>query len=197
LAQTLTLVAERYLWADRWAETVRWADRAIVSSAEFQQATGQKDGFAQLDQAYQLKAVALNWLDKGQEAVAAIDESIRLSSPQNKAYQRMMRAWYVAKSGDHAEAVRLVKAELAGGNTNTLDAALAYALCVKAAKDDEKLGEGYAKEAVTLLRKTLDAKGFQYPWRKDADLNPIRERADFKAVFAELEKQTALKPPAK
>ncbi len=67
-----------------------------------------------------------------------------------------------------------------------------HQLCVKAAKGDEKLREENAKGGVALLWRTLDAKGFGYPWRKDADMNPIRDRADFKAVFAEFEKQSAL-----
>jgi serine/threonine protein kinase/WD40 repeat protein/tetratricopeptide (TPR) repeat protein len=196
LAQTMTQIADRYLGANRWEDAVRWADRAIGTSAEFRKTTGQKEEFAQLDQAFQLKAISLNWLDRGKEAVTAIDEAIRLTAPANRPYQRLMRARYVAKTGDHQEAAKLVKAELAGGNTNTWDAALAYALCVKAAKDDEKLKEEYAKEAVALLRLTLAAKKFNAPWKTDADLNPIRERADFKAVMAEFELLSAGKRQA-
>ena len=44
------------------------------------------------------------------EAVTAIDESIRRVADADKPYQRMMRARYVAKTEDHQEAVRLVKA---------------------------------------------------------------------------------------
>jgi tetratricopeptide (TPR) repeat protein len=197
LVEATTKIAHEFLRADRWTETVEWSDRAIRQLQDYSKkwAGGSKTTY-KVDVAlpHHLKAIALNWLGNGKEAVAAIDESIRLSSPKNKPYQRMMRARYVAKTGDHVEAAKLVKAELSAGNTNTWDAALAYSLCVKAATGDEKLQEYYAKEAVAMLKKTLDAKGFNYPWRGDPDLNPIRNRTDFKAVLAELEKLSSPKP---
>jgi tetratricopeptide (TPR) repeat protein len=190
-------IGEMYLWEDRYPEAVDWSERAIKLWTEVIHPDAlSRPGFNDPRRyAHCHKAIALNWLDRGKEAVAAIDESIKLAPPADKTYQRMMRARYVAKTGDHAEAAKQVKALLAEPNLNPnhWDAALAYALCARAAKGDEKLQEEYAVEAVRLLRRVLDARQYGYPWRTDRDLNSIRERADFRALVTELNR--SVPPP--
>jgi tetratricopeptide (TPR) repeat protein len=195
LAQGVTDIGEAFLWADDWTEAVAWSDKAIERWAEYYKKWPlRRNEFHYTRSPHWVKAVALNWLGKGKEAVAEIDESIKVSTPEEQRYQRMMRARYVAQAGDHAGAVKAVKAETAAGNTNVWDAAVAYSLGVRAAKGDAKLQEEYAKEAVALLRKALDAGENGYPWRKDADLNPLRERDDFRKLMAELDVKS---PPVK
>jgi tetratricopeptide (TPR) repeat protein len=160
LAQTTNDIAEAFLSSDRYEEAVAWADRAAAGWADSRKRWPLQPGDpAPYRPPHWVKAVALDWLDKGEEAVTAIDESIKVASPEEKLYQRMMKARYVVKSGKHKEAAKLVveiQAE-ANPNPNFWDASLAYSLCVKATKGDEKLQEEYAKAAIALLQKALDA----------------------------------------
>ena len=191
-----------FLWADYWAESVEWSDRAIKLWTDYyseydrqskeQPALFPKipDEQRQIRFAYWHKAVALNWLDKGQEAAAAIDESIKLAPDKDKMYQRMQRARYTAKYEGHEAVTKHVRELLRKlpdpqPTYYFWDAALAYSLCAKAAKGDEKLQAVYATEAVALLEKAVGLGFNDLPlMKKDADLNPLRERDDFKAVLA-------------
>jgi hypothetical protein len=71
------------------------------------------------------------------------------------------------------------------------DTACAFALCVPLADEPEKK-ENYAKRAVELLSQAA-AKGFKdvAHVRQDTDLDPLRQRDDFKKFLAELAAKTA------
>lgn len=198
LAQALAEIGDTLLWADCFAESVEWEDRALAEWAAYYQKWPLPPGTPDSTQRiHWAKAIALNWLDKGEEAVKAIDESIRRVEGGEKVKQQMMRARYVAKSGDQKEAANeareLLKTPYTGPDPQWYhwDAALAYSLCVRSTKDDE-LKKEYAAEAIRLLKKAMECGFDDLPlMKKDKDLDAIRDRAEFKAVLADLEKKLA------
>jgi hypothetical protein len=125
---------------------------------------------------------------------------------------RLFRARSLAKQGEHIDAAVEVQAiagtvELASGTMYNL--ACALAISVSAAQQDKRLrltasearAEQYAKGALTWLRKSRDAGFFRIPGnieqlRKDADLDSLRTREDFKQFLAELEKTKLQGAPA-
>jgi hypothetical protein len=78
----------------------------------------------------------------------------------------------------------------ARGATDLYNAACGYALCVPLT-DEPEMKEAYATGAVQLLRRTI-AQGYKnaIQLKKDADLDALRPRADFKKLLAELEAAT-------
>jgi hypothetical protein len=70
------------------------------------------------------------------------------------------------------------------------DAACVFALSAAAVHDDDKQAEPYAVRAVELLRQAV-AKGFKdvAHLKKDSDLDPLRQREDFKKLLRELERK--------
>ena len=77
----------------------------------------------------------------------------------------------------------------------TYDAACAWSLASGLARDDVKVREEFASQAMTLLRKTPTGKSYFFDssaklaahMKQDADMNPLRERADFQKLLADLE----------
>jgi hypothetical protein len=142
------------------------------------------------------RAVALNWLGRGAEALAEMERSLRYTPEPERLNPQMICARYMAQAGDHKGATRKVR-DLVGKPPDGeprrwfyWDAALAYALAVKAAKGDEKLRAAYTEEAIALLKRAVAAGFDDVPlFKKDADLNPIRHRSEVKAIIAELEKR--------
>jgi len=117
---------------------------------------------------------------------------------------RAFRALSLAHRSDHARAVAEVESF---ADTPVLTADILYnlactlAISVSAARQDhhlspterDDLAEHYAKDAMTWLRRSLSAGHFQPPgaiedFKKDADLDPLRNRKDFKQFLAALEK---------
>src|SRR5262249_49780523 len=144
-----------------------------------------------LQWSYWNRAVALNWLDRGSEALAAMQLSLRYTPEAEKLNSQMLCAHYMAKVGDHKGATRKVQELIGKPSDGGLrrwfywEAALAYALSVKAAQGDEKLQAAYAEEAIALLKRAVAAGFDDVPIIKtDPDLNPIRDRADFKTFVA-------------
>jgi hypothetical protein len=116
---------------------------------------------------------------------------------------RIFRALSLARAGDHIKAVSAAN-ELSQGKD--VNAAVLYDLAcvcslasaaVKPAAADanaksQKLKEQYAMRALELLRQAI-AKGFKdvAHMKKDTDLDPLRQRDDFKKLVAEMEKTQA------
>ena len=75
------------------------------------------------------------------------------------------------------------------------NAACAWSLMSGLVIDDAKQKEEYVGKAMALLRKTPTGKGYVFDspgkfaarMKQDADMNPLRERADFKKLIADLE----------
>jgi serine/threonine-protein kinase len=99
----------------------------------------------------------------------------------------------LARNGKHAEAAtearRFTEAKTAGADTLfTMSGVLAVA--AEVAKEDSALAEGYASEAMNLLRRAHAAGFFRTPahhklLHEDKDLDALRSRQDFKQLCSE------------
>jgi hypothetical protein len=124
-----------------------------------------------------------------------MDLAMKYTADEVKPYHQMMRIRYVAKSGDHRLAAKQLAEELAKPipAPNYWDAAVAYSLCVRAAKGDEKLQAEYGDLAIATLKKSIaSGSGHFGRFYKDKDLDPLRDRDDFKKMLESL-----LKPDPK
>jgi tetratricopeptide (TPR) repeat protein len=140
------------------------------------------------------------------EAAAALGITPKPLPPLD-AGERMLWAQEVAKKGDHALAAKNAnKIALSSKHPGVLyNAACVYALCA-GATPDEKLKAGYADSAVYFLDKAFaaDLKGFFAATgngnvfdriREDTDLDPIRDREDFKKLIERVSKPREVTPP--
>jgi hypothetical protein len=151
------------------------------------------------------RADALSRLGRYTEALADCDRAIAMDDGRTQELSRLRRAIVLARTGDHrraaAEAATL--AELAPGanspGSREYNLACVLALAAEAARGDAALapadrasaGERYAARAVALLGRARDAGFFRDPAKvtqmdRDADLIPLRPRADFQALRAAL-----------
>jgi tetratricopeptide (TPR) repeat protein len=135
------------------------------------------------------------------------------ASPTNAAFRNTMAetlrlpAMMLIARGEHESVPKCVAdfLEKSGNSAGaTYDAACYLALCVPLAEKDGKLPEAkrkelaqkYAERAVALLRQAIDKGWANAEWMKqDKDLDPIRDRDDFKQCVADLNKKLA--PPKK
>src|SRR5262249_43177891 len=125
-----------------------------------------------------------------------------LDGNQPQAAIRLGRALTLARAGDHARAASEVGelSTLAGPDGNLLLAgARALALASLAARTDAKLSteerqtlaDHYASQAIDWLRRSFQADppsgpGIVKDLRRQTDWEPLRQRADFQALIAEL-----------
>jgi eukaryotic-like serine/threonine-protein kinase len=196
-------VGNMYLDEHRYAEAADWSDRATRLFTEYYKTHGNPpfENDNQLRHTHRNRAVAFNWLDRGAEAVAEIDLALKYTPVADQPYYQIMRVRYVAKSGDHRLAANQAAAALAKPNRGLgywyyWDAALAYSLCVRAAKNDPKLQTEYGDLAIATLKKSLDM-GFNDLdlIKKDPDLEALRGRNDFRKLVAQLEAKAAASRP--
>jgi len=141
------------------------------------------------------RALALVRMGKYAAAVKDCDRAIELSAPPEQAKYRALRATARLRAGQVAEAVTEV-AELTSSGAGRPGAAGWSAghwyefACVYAAASGKVADRSreYADRAMELLRQAVRA-GFKDLARmaKDADLDPIRDRNDFKKLLAELQ----------
>jgi tetratricopeptide (TPR) repeat protein len=143
-----------------------------------------------LSAAYQGRAVCLGKLQKYPESLADWDRCLELIPPNELPKYQLMRALAVCRSGKVSDALaegeRLKK--LAGRDgTDEFNFALLY--LVAAGKTAEKRREyedaamGHLEEAVKLGYKNVTR------WASDKDLDPLRERDEFKKLLADLRAQ--------
>jgi hypothetical protein len=127
------------------------------------------------------------------------------AAPRNVIYRRFFRNNLTAllesllALGDHAaaaQAARKLTALAFEPSGDTYDAACAFARCGPLALKDaslpeskrQELARSYADEAMALLRQAV-ARGWKDAahMQQDPDLNPLRNRDDFKKLIADLE----------
>jgi tetratricopeptide (TPR) repeat protein len=148
------------------------------------------------------RALALKKLKRHAEAVRDWDRAIELDEGPNRRPFRISRAVSLARAGDHVKAVADANALLQGYDVNGAELynlACVCALALEAVEaaaskgkaESEKLKEQYAERALELLRQA-SAKGYKEiaHMKKDKDLDPLRQRQDFKKLIAELESRT-------
>jgi tetratricopeptide (TPR) repeat protein len=150
-----------------------------------------------LAKSYYGRADALAAHHRHPEALKDLDRVLALYANDPSARQR--QAATLAHLGEHARAAAAVE-ELAAltrvSAACLYDLAGTYSLCAAAADKDGNLApaernqtaEKYAAQAVALLRRAVQA-GFEglAQAKKDTALDPLRRRADFKQLLAELE----------
>jgi serine/threonine protein kinase/tetratricopeptide (TPR) repeat protein len=156
-------------------------------------------------------AVLYRDVGRGDEARAAAEEAVRdfdrglaAAPAASKPVFRALRAGALARLGDHAraaaEADELTKAGSPDANT-LYQLARAYSQAALAARQDTKLSEAeraraaaaHAERAVELLRKAAETKQFRSAGnvkrlREEKDLDPLRDRDDFKKLLDGLAK---------
>jgi serine/threonine protein kinase len=140
---------------------------------------------------YSNRAVALRQLHQYAEAVQDLDRAIELSPKTDQMRFRLARATSRLQLGDVPKAI----AEVVQLTKEVGDAHQWYSIaCFYAIAAGELAGNGqeYADRAMELLQKAVQA-GFRDLdlMAKDADLDPIREREDFKKLLKELQESLA------
>jgi serine/threonine protein kinase/tetratricopeptide (TPR) repeat protein len=135
------------------------------------------------------RADALVKLDRHAEALADWDQTVDLSDPKQRPEMQAYRALSRLRAGKAEDAVaevaELTKLNIWNG-AGLYNFACIYA--VASAKDKARQEE-HAQRAVALLRQAVKA-GFTDValMKKDTDLDPLRQRDDFKKLLAELDK---------
>jgi serine/threonine protein kinase len=183
-------------YSSKPADSLEWFDKAIdmlrpVHEADPRDVTAKQ--FLRISHAN--RALAYHATGKHNEAVNDWDKAVELSPPQQQPAFRASRAKSQLQAGMVAEAVAEVAELTKLPNWNAgrwYDFACVYA--VASGKIADKKAE-YADRAMELLAKAVKA-GYKdvANMKKDTDLDPLREREDFKTLMAELEKKY---PPSK
>jgi serine/threonine protein kinase/tetratricopeptide (TPR) repeat protein len=137
-------------------------------------------------------------LRRHDEALKAIDRAIALDDSRNPRY-RLKRAETLLRLGEYpraADAAGEVAVTQALPPGDRYDLACVYSLCVPAAAMDarlseaerDRLAEDYGGRAVAQLRRAIEA-GYRDAdhMKTDSDLDPLRQREDFRKLITELE----------
>jgi serine/threonine-protein kinase len=144
------------------------------------------------------RAEALDRLGRHAEAAADWEQAIaRNDERPSEGWLGLRRALSLARAGQHREATAAVEALLQPGNVASgalYDAACVYALAAAQAaraappQTSSLRAEQWASRAVALLRQTVQ-KGYSNVahMKKDADLDALRPRPDFRQLLADLE----------
>jgi hypothetical protein len=136
---------------------------------------------------------ALTGLSKFSDALAARDAAFKLAANEQLPDLQVRRARTFVAAGDHGRAAAEVRilANAPDVTADTLDgAARVLALAAGAAKSDMAVANGYAAEAVALLRRAHVAgqyreKGSADKLRDDSDFAALNERDEFRKLLAE------------
>ena len=182
----------------RPSESLVWFDKAIqMLKPVYEHDRRQAAAKQYLLNSYAARAKACDHLEKYSESVKDWDNVIELMPKQEQAKYRVGRAYAAARGGKVAEAVAEV-AELTKAGNWLPEQRYYFAgiYAIASAKIADKKQE-YADRAMELLRQAV-AGGYKdlALIKKDADLNSLRDRADFKQIIADLEKKSTPPNPA-
>jgi serine/threonine-protein kinase len=149
------------------------------------------------------RAHVLMQFGRPEEAVAACDRGLEVTEGRPRGPIRATRACALACTGEHARAVAEAEDVVKQKDVSTgelYDAACAVSLASAAvlmdkklsAEEQKKLADHHAARAVALLRQAKAAGRFKARadidyMKKDTDLDPLRQREDYKELLAELE----------
>jgi tetratricopeptide (TPR) repeat protein len=137
------------------------------------------------------RATALDDMGKYSAALSDWDRAIELSPDHYRDAARLARGTTLVRAGDSTRAVTeaaVLTAPETAPIATLYNGAEVYSLASAVAKDDPKLAEEHAQHAVALLKRAV-GKGYSN-WRKlksDPPFAPLRPRADFQHMVAELE----------
>ncbi len=176
------------------AQSVEWFDNAVQLLQQVHQKHPLEFRAKEyLRNSHHGRAQAFDRLQKYAEAVNDWDRTVEFSPPAEQPNFRAGRAMALLQAGRVAEAVAEV-AELTKASSTTRQwYELACIYSVASGKIADKKQE-YADRAMEFLHKSVTS-GFNNAahMTKDSDLDPLREREDFKKLIAELETKAA--PP--
>jgi serine/threonine protein kinase len=186
---------------ERFGQAVTWYQRAT------EQDPGNVAARYGLGLAHAQRASTLVRLGRYEEALPDVDPALPLLAPPQQAGLRATRAIALAYLGQHGRAVAEAEAvarEAALPAGVSYDLACAYAVASAAVTKDqklpptqrEKLTSRCAATAMELLGKARDDGVFRNPaavanLKKDRDLDPLRQREDFRKLLAGLEDKPA------
>jgi serine/threonine protein kinase/tetratricopeptide (TPR) repeat protein len=172
------------------AASVEWYSLAIRTFTKLYELSRFDVTIQSLRSSYSNRAYAYDLSKKPAEAVEDWTEAIKITPPAQQGAFRARRANSQIQAGMVAEAVAEV-AELTKfpiwNFAQWYDFACVYALA--SGKEKDKQTE-YADRAIELLRKAIRA-GYKdvAHMKVDTDLEPLRDREDFKQLIADLEKK--------
>ncbi len=170
------------------AESLQWFASAITTlTAVCKQEPRDVPARENLRDGYQNRAVALDQLHRGAEAARDWDAAIELSDPSEQMGVRATRAASRVQAGQVAEAIGELAGLIEAGTWNArqwYDFACVYGFASGKAADKK---QSYADRAMELLRRAVQA-GFTNDARmaRDNNLDPLRDRDDFKKLLVEL-----------
>jgi serine/threonine protein kinase/tetratricopeptide (TPR) repeat protein len=178
------------------AESLDLFAKAIATLTQVQEKNANDDrarSFLRIS--YSARAKALDRLHKYADAVKDWDKAIELSPKNDQMRFQVARATSLLQLGDVsnaiAEVVRLT--EEAGDANQRYSIACFYAV---AAGELASNKQEYADRAMELLQKAVQAGFRDAAWMaKDPDLDPIREREDFKELLNKLQESKVKAKP--
>jgi serine/threonine protein kinase/tetratricopeptide (TPR) repeat protein len=140
------------------------------------------------------RAVALERLKRHKEALDDWDVAIKLAQGQKRSFYQWHRVDCLVSAGELSRATRAADELVAAPNTPggaCVAAACIYARCSQAVAGDAQRKEELAAHAVRLLRRAersgfFNDKKVRDRLRTEADLDSLRQRDDFKRLFAEM-----------
>jgi tetratricopeptide (TPR) repeat protein len=181
-------------------------DRAIRLIREAQAVTGSRQyTIADLEAAFRGRARALDWLGRHTEALADWETALGYASKSRNtpAYELLAgKATTLAKLGRRAEAEPLISqvaAAPADEGEAFFVAATAAALLAGADADSVERKEKAQAQGIAFLRRAHEAGLFRIKYwanrlKSDRDLAALRDRADYRQLVADLEKESAPGP---
>ena len=171
------------------ADSLVWFDKAILTLTPVANQDQRSLPARQfLINSYSARAATYDRLDKSAEALKDRDKAVELSPSDKQPIYRSQRATSRLRAGQVAEAAAEM-AELTESDTN--DAGHWYNFACFYAVASGKVAakkQEYGDRAMELLKKAVAA-GFRDAahMAKDTDLDPLRDRADFKQLVASLQ----------
>jgi eukaryotic-like serine/threonine-protein kinase len=180
-------------------ESLNWFEKAIrILAAAYEQDRRLVEAREFLRNSRWNRAIAYDRLRKFVEAIADWDEAIELSPEGERPGFRAARATSRLQAGQLAEAEAEVAELTKSSKWNSgqwYDFACFYAVASGKLADKNK---EYADQAMDLLRKAVTAGWSDAAhMAKDADLDPLHGREDFKKLIESLAKKSPAKPESK
>jgi tetratricopeptide (TPR) repeat protein len=203
LGNTHVNLAVALLCQKKPAEALKEVNKGLTILRDFAQKNPNDRVVAlSLRNAHAERARALDALGRHDDALDDWDQAVKRTPRREQGPFRRARAVSLARAGQTARALAEVE-ELTGGDNTKPEVysggAVVLAVASAAAKD-EALREKAARAAVDLLvrarqRGLLKGPAAANLLRKMPELKPLHDRADFKKLLADLEKETEQGPP--
>jgi tetratricopeptide (TPR) repeat protein len=178
---------------DDRAASLEHSDRAVVTLEAVLKKDRANAGAKQyLGNALRVRAESLGKLKRYKDALADWDRVVELKDGIAKVSARISRGLVLARHGKHAKAVTEAEALLKGERNGGRLYNLACTLSLSASAAGGAPGEKCAARAVEVLTQLHEADYFRAPakikhMKADPDLDPLRERADYRSLVAKLD----------